>query len=143
MKTVKLVFSTLLSVYLFACFVGCTIIGYGIGASVDSYNARSDPRPVTIAELPVGREVLIVLKDNSVVKGKYKGSGFDGTGEELIIVETRQSEEEYLLGSVGQLKQIEPRQTGRLIGLSLGFIMDLLILTNIDFNIGGAGGFGR
>jgi hypothetical protein len=146
MKTFKIAFFILLSVYLYTFFVGCTIVGYGMGAQLDSYNARNSPRSITIEELPIGREILIVRKDNTLIEGEYKGVGYDSTGQEMIIVKNKKSEEEISLESIEQLREIKPGMTGKLIGLGLGIVVDVIILKSIDPFKGGIGlglGFGQ
>jgi hypothetical protein len=136
-------FTVLLSVIVFTCFFGCTIVGYGIGASVDSYNSKNNPQPVEYENLRIGQEIYVILINQRRITGRYQGIVQTDAGGHLLKVGIAKDEETFPLESVAEIKEFEKKSTGKGIGLLVGFITDVLIVSSIDsifsigFNFGG------
>jgi hypothetical protein len=147
MRTVGKLFTVLLSVTVFTCFIGCTIVGYGIGASVDSYNSKNNPQPVEYENLHIGQEIYVILIDQRRITGRYQGTMQTDAGRHLFMMRIDKNEETFPLESIAGIKEFEKKMTGKGIGLLVGFITDVIIMSSIHsifsigFNFGG--GFGQ
>jgi hypothetical protein len=69
---------TCIGVALLSCLLfltnGCTVIGFGVGAFVDSRAKQIMLDPLNdLDSLEIGKNIIVQLKDGDAVKGEYKG----------------------------------------------------------------------
>ena len=65
---------------------GCTVVGFGVGSLIDNANSGVEHVPAArIGEVPGGRQVVCVLKDQSRVHGVSEGAGWSGEVDPAVL----------------------------------------------------------
>jgi hypothetical protein len=121
---------------------GCTVLGFGAGAIVDSARPnRYDPHsPESVTEVSWHRSVVLVLLDSTQIRGRYAGVEPDETADSAASPESATKplgKRIAILGSGGTITQVAidsiaylavaaPKH-GMLVGGLLGLCVDVWI----------------
>ena len=119
----KIINSRALSVLLISfslLYNSCSVIGFGVGALVDS--GKPDNRDVGLRELEIDEEIIIILKDYSIHKGKLIS-----VTEDNLTLKLSYRIEHINVADIIRI-EIKSKKSGKWTGFKIGLKIDLTIL---------------
>jgi hypothetical protein len=131
MRTNSIQFVVLIFIFTCLLFSGCTIIGYGIGATYDQIGPKPKPRPGALEDPKIGQKIIVEFMDSHVLEGHYIGVTRHDYDEDLYI--RMFDGEETILIPYESIQQIfvmaegDKIHTGKVTGIIIGLSIDVIV----------------
>ena len=138
MKSKNIRFLSVLLISLSLLYNSCTLVGFGVGAIVDSGRPDSENKilkPDDFKTIEYLQEITIYLKDNTSKVGRFK----EITEEDLILegtkifwdIEKKVGERFDITINLDEIRSVEIKAGGKYakwFGLGIGFALDLVAI---------------
>jgi hypothetical protein len=131
MRTNNIQLILLLIIFTGFLFSGCTIIGYGIGATYDQIGPKPKPRPGALEDPKIGQKIIVEFMGSHVLEGNYLGVTRHDSDEDLYM--KMSVGEETILIPYKSIQQIfvmtegEKTHTGKVTGILIGLSIDVIV----------------
>jgi hypothetical protein len=114
---------------------GCTAIGNALGNAIDSRNATYESTTVVLTDLKIDETIQIWMRDSSMESGLYKGMGQSDAETKIpeLYVGSKSGLRSIPIDDIDRIEKLvrHKRKGGRIVGTSLGFLIDAFIITAI------------
>ena len=112
---------------------GCSLIGYGIGSTLDSPSFTVSNVKYQMRDIEIGRNVTVYLRNGREKTGKFYGSTVaypDSASQQPVINIVLQEDGQKSYINVNEVYEIDVSSSGsqKYIGLGIGAMFDLTII---------------